>query len=51
MAGGEKGVEMNAIFLAPTPITQDNLDVVIDAGHISKEEACEGAAAGVKACE
>jgi D-xylose transport system substrate-binding protein len=50
-SGGEKGVEMNAIFLAPTPITQENLDVVIDAGQISKEEACEGAAAGVKACE
>lgn len=50
-SGGEKGVEMSAIFLAPTPITKDNLNVVIDAGHISKEQACEGAAEGVAACQ
>ncbi|MCB2127743.1 MAG: substrate-binding domain-containing protein [Rhodobacteraceae bacterium] len=49
-SGGEKGVEMNAIFLAPTPITKDNLGVAIDAGHISKEQACEGAMAGVNGC-
>ena len=50
-SGGEKGVEMSAIFLAPTPISKDNLNVVIDAGHISKEEACEGAMDGVAACQ
>ncbi len=50
LSGGEKGVEMNAIFLAPTPITKDNLNVAIDAGHISKEQACEGAMAGVAGC-
>lgn len=50
-SGGEKGVEMNAIFLAPTPITKDNLNIVIDAGHISKEQACEGAMEGVAACQ
>ncbi len=50
-SGGEKGVEMNAIFLAPTPITKDNVDVVIDAGHIAKDKVCEGAMAGVKGCE
>lgn len=50
-SGGDKGVEMNAIFLAPTPITKDNLNVVIDAGHISKEQACEGAMADVAACK
>ncbi|MCV2872565.1 substrate-binding domain-containing protein [Defluviimonas sp. WL0050] len=49
-SGGEKGVEMNAIFLAPTPITKDNLNVAIDAGHISKEQACEGAMDGVAGC-
>lgn len=49
-SGGEKGVEMNAIFLAPTPITKDNLSVVIEAGHISKEQACEGAMEGVDGC-
>lgn len=50
-SGGEKGVEMNAIFLTPTPITKDTLNLVIDAGHISKEQACEGAMEGVAACQ
>ena len=50
-SGGANGVEMNAIFLAPTAITKDNLNVVIDAGHISKEQACEGAMADVAACQ
>ena len=49
-SGGEKGVEMNAIFLAPTPITKDNVNVVIDAGHIAKDKVCEGAMAGVTGC-
>ena len=50
-SGGEQGIEMSAIFLEPTPITQENLDLVIDAGHITKEQACEGAEAGIAACE
>lgn len=50
-SGGANGVEMTAIFLAPTPVTVDNLDVVIDAGHISKEQACEGAMDSVAACQ
>lgn len=50
-SGGEKGVEMNAIFLTPTPITKDTVHVAIEAGHISKEKACEGAMPGVKGCE
>ena len=50
-SGGEKGVEMNAILLAPTPLTKDNLNVAIDGGHITKEQACEGAMAGVVGCE
>ena len=49
--GGAKGIEMNAILLTPTPITKDTLDLAIDGGHITKAEACEGAMAGVKACE
>lgn len=49
-SGGAKGVEMNAIFLAPTPITKDNINVVIDAGHIEKAKVCEGAMAGVTGC-
>jgi D-xylose transport system substrate-binding protein len=50
-SGGAKGVEMNSILLAPTPITKDNIQVAIDAGHITKEQACAGVAAGsVPAC-
>ncbi len=49
-SGGAKGVEMNAIFLAPTPISKDNINVVIDAGHIAKDKVCEGAMAGVTGC-
>ncbi len=49
-SGGEKGVEMDAIFLAPTPITKDNINVVIDAGHIAKDKVCEGAMDGVTGC-
>ncbi|MFZ1815915.1 MAG: substrate-binding domain-containing protein [Rhizobiaceae bacterium] len=49
-SGGEKGVEMTAIFLAPTPVTKDNISVVIEAGHIAKEKVCEGAMAGVNGC-
>jgi D-xylose transport system substrate-binding protein len=49
-SGGAKGVEMNAIFLEPTPITKDNISVVIDAGHIAKDKVCEGAMDGVDGC-
>ena len=41
---------MNAIFLQPTPITKDNIGDAIAAGHISKEQACEGARDGVNGC-
>lgn len=50
-SGGEKGVEMNAILLNPTPITKETLGIAIEAGHISKEQACEGAMADVAACQ
>jgi len=49
-SGGAKGVEMSAILLAPTPITKDNINVVIDSGHIAKDKVCEGAMAGVTGC-
>ncbi len=39
---GPKGVPLDAILLAPIPITQDNLNLVIDAGWISKDVACQG---------
>jgi len=50
-AGGPKKVEMNALFLAPIPITRDNLEVVISAGWIRKDEVCRGVKSGtVKVC-
>lgn len=48
-SGGAKGVEMDAIFLAPVPITHDNLDVVIDAGWVKKEVVCQGVTKNVPA--
>ena len=46
------GNEMNAILLTPVPITRDNLDVVVDAGWISKDELCASVPAGsVAACD
>ncbi len=45
------GNETNSVFLAPVPITKDNLNVVIDAGWVSREVVCQGVAAGsVAAC-
>ena len=50
-SGGPKKVGMNAVFLNPVPITKDNLDIVIDAGWIKKDEVCQGVKPGsVKAC-
>jgi D-xylose transport system substrate-binding protein len=50
-AGGPKKVDMNALFLTPIPITKDNLDVVIDAGWITRAEVCQGVKPGtVKVC-
>ena len=45
------GLEMNTVLLAPVPITKDNLNVVIDAGWVSKDVVCQGVKAGsVAAC-
>lgn len=41
-ADGEKKVPLQSKFLKPVSITKDNLDVVIKAGWITKEEACKG---------
>jgi len=50
-SGGPRKVEMNSLFLTPVPITKNNLDVVIDAGWIRKEEVCQGVKPGtVKVC-
>ncbi len=48
---GPKKVPMNSILLAPVPVTADNLNVVVDAGWITKDEVCKGVPAGkVKVC-
>ncbi len=50
-AGGPKKVDMTSLFLTPVPITKDNLDVVIDAGWITKDEVCKGVKPGTaKVC-
>ncbi len=36
------GTTMNSMFLAPVPITADNLNVVVDAGWIEKDALCAG---------
>lgn len=40
------GEEVTSILLQPQPITQDNLDVVIDAGWTTKDNVCKGVTAG-----
>jgi D-xylose transport system substrate-binding protein len=51
-AGGPKKVEMNALLLTPIPITKDNLNVVLDAGWVTKAEICKGVTAGaVNVCD
>ncbi len=44
------GTTMNAMFLAPVPITADNLPVVTDAGWISVEALCQGVTNGPAPC-
>jgi D-xylose transport system substrate-binding protein len=43
------GNQMTSILLTPIAITQDNLDVVVDAGWISTDELCQGVEAGAVA--
>ena len=52
-AEGEKKVSMQAVFLKAVPITRDNLNVVLEAEHISKDELCRGVdkATGPAACK
>ena len=46
------GNEMNSILLTPVAITADNLNVVVDAGWITRDALCAGVAAGsVAACD
>lgn len=44
------GKEMNAVFLAPMPITKDNLSAVVDAGWITKDALCQGVSGGPAPC-
>jgi len=49
---GPKGIPQNAVVLAPVTVTRDNLDVVVDAGWISKDDLCKGVAENAPAaCE
>ena len=47
------GNTVSSFTLQPTPITQDNLQVVIDGGQITKAELCKGvdAATAPAACK
>ena len=46
------GNTMTSILLEPLPITQDNLNVVVDAGWIDLDTLCQGVEAGsVDVCE
>ena len=44
------GTEMTARFLAPVPVTADNLSAVVDAGWISLEDLCQGVSNGPAPC-
>ena len=48
---GPRKVPMTSILLTPVPITKDNLDVVIQAGWVSRDVVCRGVKPGtVKPC-
>ncbi len=44
------GTTLTARFLAPVPITADNLSVVVDAGWITQEALCQGVSNGPAPC-
>ena len=44
------GTTLWAKFLAPVPITRDNLSVVVDAGWISRDALCQGVTNGPAPC-
>lgn len=44
------GTTLNAVFLAPVPVTAANLSLVVDAGWISKQALCQGVANGPAPC-
>ena len=44
------GVDVSSMLLAPLPVTQDNLNLVLDAGWIEKDVLCQGVT-GIAVCE
>lgn len=44
------GTKMMAKFLAPVPVTKDNLSAVVDAGWIEKDKLCQGVSGGPAPC-
>jgi D-xylose transport system substrate-binding protein len=44
------GTDMTAVFLAPVPVTADNLTAVVDAGWITQEALCQGVTDGPAPC-
>ncbi|MDJ0826004.1 MAG: D-xylose ABC transporter substrate-binding protein [Rhodobacter sp.] len=44
------GNEMNATFLAPVPVTAENLTAVVDAGWIAQDVLCQGVSGGPAPC-
>jgi len=40
--GDPRGTVVNAVLLRPIPITRDNLNIVLEAGWITKEALCQG---------
>ncbi len=41
------GTTLTSMFLAPVPVTKDNLGVVIDAGWIGKDKLCAGSSLAI----
>jgi D-xylose transport system substrate-binding protein len=49
--GGPKHLPIHALLLTPVAITRSNLDVVLDAGWVTRAEVCKGVPSGkVGAC-
>jgi D-xylose transport system substrate-binding protein len=44
--GGSKHLPVHALLLNPVAVTRDNLDVVIDAGWVTRADVCKGVPAG-----
>ncbi len=44
------GTAMTSMFLAPVPVTKDNLTLVVDAGWITQEALCQGVSNGPAPC-